>query len=402
MNPTLQQKAESLIRTIRASGLQAPAHIVFSNGLIDRVGELAFECTDAKEVLIVTGAHSSVQSGLLARVEALLRKAGSKGIIVYSGVTGEPTPAMVMQAVDRARQEQPDLILSLGGGSVIDCGKAVAALTANEGSVEEYLEGVGSRQRLEHSPLPHLAIPTVAGTGAEMTKNAVIGLYERGVKRSMRFDSMMPTAALIDPALTVPVPPRVTAHGGMDAITQLIEPCISGKRKPETTLLAHEGLRHTHQALPVCHERPNDLEARAAMSLASMLSGTCLSNSGLAMVHGIAAAMGALFELPHGLLCGLLLPHTLRYNREAAAEPLALALAAFLHRDPSDQRVLDDGIAAIAELNCRLGIPPDFKFLALSPQDLERIAENASGSSMSGNPIPMTPELTLKFLQSIA
>jgi alcohol dehydrogenase class IV len=399
MNPSIQQKAADLIHTIRTTPtLQAPAHILFGRGCMNRLDELA----SARKVLIITGAHSSTESGRLIQIETLLKKAGTMQVSVYRGVTGEPTPPMVTEAVQRSQNETPDLILSLGGGSVIDCAKAVAALSTNEGAIEEYLEGVGHRKHLLHLPLPHIAIPTVAGTGAEMTKNAVIGLHDLGVKRSMRFDSMIPTAALIDPDLTVTVSQKVTAHGGMDAITQLIEPCISAKRKPETTALAHEGLRWARGALPACYADPNHVDARAAMSLASMLSGVCLANSGLAMVHGIAAAMGALFDLPHGLLCGLLLPHALRYNREAAAEPLAQALAAFLHRDPSDTTVLDEGIQTIESMNRQFQIPPDLKFLSLSSQDLERISSNASGSSMSGNPVPMTPDLTLKFLQGIS
>ncbi len=394
------KKAGGLIEQIHASGLKAPARIFFGNGARERLGPLAVELACNKKLWLVTGASSANRSGLLAELEHTLHSHQLEPR-VYSKIIREPTMEMMDEAVEQIRKDKPSLVISLGGGSVLDAGKALAALAVNEGAITDYLEGGGTRATLDHAPLPHIAVPTVAGTGSEMTKNAVIGLPKLGVKRSMRFAAMIPAVAVVDPELTLSVPPRVTAFGGMDAITQLIEPCISTKRRPETTALALEGLRLSRTALTACYEHPDDFDAREKMSLASLLSGVCLANAGLAMAHGIAAALGALFHLPHGLSCALLLPHTLRYNRDAAEEPLKQALAAFLNKEPADTRAIEEGLQAIEDLNQWLQIPPNLKFLALTSADLEQMAERATGSSMSGNPIPMTPELTLRFLQSM-
>lgn len=397
----IKSRTQHLLDTIRAGKLKAPHTIVFGKGKLDELGPLATSLAPHGKALVLTGARSARLSGLADRIHALLTKHGVD-VVPAAGVIREPTVEMVDTAARLARETGPKVIISAGGGSVMDCGKAVAALATNEGSVEEYLEGVGTRTDLPNPPLPHIVICTVPGTGAEMTRNAVITSPEKHYKKSMRFDSMIPTVAILDPLLTVGVPAHITAAGGMDTITQLIEPCISKKRRPETTVLAHEGLRLARHALSASYEDPNDVRARQEMMLVSMLSGVCLANSGLAMAHGIAAALGALFDVPHGLACGILIPHTLRYNREACPDELAGALAAFLNQDIPGPASIDEGIRAIEGLNRWLQIPPDLKYLGLTENDLLRLAEAAGGTSMSGNPISMTPEMTLAFLKTIA
>ena len=196
-----------------------------------------------QKAILVTGKQSAAASGALGKIQALLNRYGVQ-VVPFPDVSREPTVAMVDAGAKLARDVKPKLVVSVGGGSVIDCAKAVAALAVNEGSVEDYLEGVGRGLPVANAPLPHIAIPTVSGTGAEMTKNAVIVSLEKGYKKSMRADSMIPTIALIDPLLTMTVPRPITAAGGMDAITQLFEPCITLKRRPETTMLALEGLAY--------------------------------------------------------------------------------------------------------------------------------------------------------------
>jgi len=397
----IQRKAENLIREIHEKKLQAPDTILFGSHALDKLGEIAFPLAWGKKAIVVTGVKSARKSGLSDRIETLLTRYTVKTI--HAPVVGrEPTVKMIDEGAALARKEKPGLILSVGGGSVIDFGKAIAALAVNEGPIEDYLEGVGKGLKVKNTPLPHIAVPTVAGTGAEVTKNAVIHSPEKGYKKSMRSEKMIPTVALIDPLLMLGVPPHTTASGGMDAITQLIESCLTVKRRKETTHLAGEGLKETRQALAVCYEDPENLRAREQMALASTLSGVCLANSGLAMAHGIAAALGALFDVPHGLACGLLLPHTLRYNRSACEPQLADALAAFLNQDKPNEKTIEEGITAIESLNRWLQIPKDLKYLRLSDDDLHKIAEAAGGSSMSGNPIPMTPEKTYEFLQGLA
>ena len=394
-------RIEQIIESIHESGLKAPRTILFGKGRLDELGELVFPLAHGQKAMVVFGGKSATQSGLADRVQTILARY-TVGFTAYPGIHREPTVALVDEAASFARREQPKVVISVGGGSVIDCGKAVAALAVNEGSVEDYLEGVGRNLPLTRPPLPHIAVPTVAGTGSEMTKNAVIGHPGKGYKKSMRFDSMIPYAAVVDPLLTIGVPPHITAAGGMDAITQLIESCITLKRRRETTALALEGLRGARQALSISYEDWDNVAAREEMSLASMLSGVCLANSGLAMAHGIAAALGALFDMPHGLACGILLPHTLRYNRQACPNELAQALAAFLNQPKPALRTIEEGIAAIESLKHWLQIPPDLKYLGLKEADLVRLAEASGGTSLAGNPIPMTPEKTLEFLRTIA
>ncbi|MFH0879974.1 MAG: iron-containing alcohol dehydrogenase [Lentisphaerota bacterium] len=187
----------------------------------------------------------------------------------------------------------------------------------------------------------------------------------------------------------------------MDALTQLIEPCISTKRRTATTELALDGLRNVQLGLSVAYEDPDNLSARERMAYVSMTSGICLANSGLAMAHGIAAALGALHGVPHGLACGILLPHTLRFNRRACEAELKAALAAFLNQSEPDDHTIDEGIGAVESLGHWLQIPPDLKYLRLSTSELEKLAHQAMGSSMSSNPIPMTPERTRDFLKKI-
>jgi alcohol dehydrogenase class IV len=395
-----RQKAEQLIEKIHKDNLQAPKTILFGRGKLDQLGEVVFPLAwGGHTAIIITGLRSAAKSGLKDRIETLLTRFTVKAVHT-AAVHREPTVDMVARGVELAKPANPRLVISAGGGSVIDFGKAIAAMMTSEGSIEDYLEGVGNTP-LRNPPLPHIAIPTVAGTGAEMTKNSVIHSPEKGYKKSLRADALIPTAALVDPLLMLGVPPPTTAAGGMDAITQLIESCITMKRRRETTDLAKEGLRLPRQALAVCYEDPENVIAREQMALASMLGGVCLANAGLAMAHGIAAALGALHEVPHGLACGLLLPHTLRYNRAACEPQMADALAAFMNQDKPGRTTIDEGIEAIESLNRWLQIPPDLKYLSLSADDIEKIATAAGGTSMSANPIPMTPDKTREFLLTL-
>jgi alcohol dehydrogenase class IV len=396
----IEDKAYQAIEDIRAAELMAPDIMVFGSHKLRELGELAMPYARRGKAMVVMGAYSAVKNGLHARIQTLLNRYAIE-MIPYTGIGREPTVEMVNEAAALARRESPRIIIGVGGGSVIDCAKAVAALAVNPGSVEDYLEGVGKGLKLERHPLPMIAIPTTAGTGAEVTKNAVITNLEKGYKKSMRDDRMIPTVALLDPELALHIPPHITAQGGMDTLTQLIEPCLSSKRTPETTRLALDGLNNVQLALSVAYEDPDNLLARERLALVSMISGVCLANSGLAMAHGIAAALGALFDVPHGLACGILLPHTLRYNLPACETELRNAMAAFLNQIEPRQNTIEDGLFAIESLGRWLQIPPDLKYLCLSDDDVKRLAEESTGNSMSGNPIPMDPEKTLEFLKKL-
>ncbi|MBU1693236.1 MAG: iron-containing alcohol dehydrogenase [Verrucomicrobia bacterium] len=394
------QKAREVIEAIHRYGLKAPRTIIFGKNRLTELGDLAFLLAAGRKALLLLGGASARHYGLDRRIVGLLSRHGIT-TEVLDGIHGEPTVARVDELAARARELQPGLIVSAGGGSVMDSGKAVATLAVNDGSVEEYLEGEDEGRTMAAAPLPHITIPTVAGTGAEMTHNAVIGSPEKKFKRSMRADSMIPTIAVIDSMLTLSVPHDVTASGGMDALTQLIESCISNRRRPETTALAQEGLRLAREAISVSVEAPGNEAARDKMALVSMLGGVCLANAGLAMAHGIAAALGALYGVPHGLACGILLPYTLRYNASACSHELAHALSAFLNQGGMAPRIVEEGIAAIEKLADAIGIPADLKEMGLQEEDVQEVARHSMGTSMSGNPIPMTPEQVAEFLRPL-
>lgn len=394
------QKAREIIEAIHRHNLKAPRTIIFGKNRLNELGDLAFPLAGGRTALLLLGGSSARYHGLDQRIVHLLSRHGIPTEI-FDGIRHEPTVESVDAMVARARERGPGLIVSAGGGSVMDTGKAVAVLAVNEGSVAEYLEGLEHPRTIQKPPVPHIAIPTLSGTGAEMTRNAVIGAPEQKAKRSMRADALIPTVALIDSMLTLTAPHEATAAGGMDALTQLIESCISTRRRPETTALAQEGLRLAREAIAISVEAPGNESAHERLALVSMLGGVCLANSGLAMAHGIAAALGALHGFPHGLACGILLPHTLRYNAHACPHELAHALSAFLNRGGPADRIIEDGIAAVEDLAATIGIPPDFKEMGLRPDEVEEIARCSMGTSMSGNPLPMTPETVAEFLRPL-
>lgn len=392
--------ADGLIARVRSAGLAAPGVIRFGPGTLTSIGKLLGDPIPHGPVACMVDGQSAQLSGIVPRVTAILQ---NEDIPLQDTIStsGEPTVSRVDEIAARIRELQPAWILAVGGGSVIDTAKAASALATNPGSVKDYLEGVGQGFTVQEDPLPFVAVPTTSGTGAEMTKNAVIADHDQGFKKSMRDVRMIPSVAILDPEQTRTVPAAVTAAAGMDAITQLIEPCITAKRSPATSELAGLALRGTRDALPRCCREPDDLDARATMALASGISGVCLANAGLALVHGIASGLGGLHPVPHGLICGILLPHTLRYNRDACEPELGEALRQFLGEEVIKGDTIDRGIAALDTLQEETGVPRDLAFLKLNEAQVREVAEASMGSSMTGNPIPMTPESTYEFLRPI-
>ncbi len=389
---------ETLHRLIRDQHLAAPKTLVFGWGVLDEaLGRTAATLCRGRSCHVVSSPSARRHRD---RLHALLEKAGWE--VSWQTVPhGEPTAAAVDAATREARAIAPDLIIGLGGGSGIDCAKAVSALATNEGGVEEYLEGVGQGWTLQADPLPYLAIPTTAGTGAEATKNAVIADHTRKYKKSMRDGRMIPDAVILDPALTASVPASTTAAGGLDTITQLIEPCISARQTAATTELALTAIRGCREALLTAYETPEDRNARETLMRAGFSSGVCLANAGLALAHGIASGMGAMCKQPHGLICGVMLPHSLTYNRDACERELAEVLAAFLGEAEADTHTIDEGIETLHRLNRELGLPAHFRHLGWSEDDIRELAERSMGSSMSGNPIEMTPDRIEAFCRPL-
>jgi alcohol dehydrogenase class IV len=308
-------------------------------------------------------------------------------------VAGEPTVELI-----RSAPRVGDLVVAIGGGSVLDAGKAVAALISNPGDPMDYLEVIGRGQPLAKTAAPCIAIPTTAGTGSEVTRNSVLGSPEHRVKASMRSASMLPRLAVVDPELTLGLPRAVTVSTGLDALTQLIEPYLSVKANPMTDALCVQGMPRAARALPKVWEHPDDLAARSEMSFASLLGGMALANAALGAVHGFAAPIGGMFPAPHGAVCAALLPHVMEVNLRVAKDKTRFEeVARLVTGDPHAEA--KDGPVWIAELCRRLEIPP-LRTYGVGEKDVPVLVEKASqASSMKGNPVTLSKEELTEILE---
>ncbi len=311
-------------------------------------------------------------------------------------VCGEPTVGLVVEAVKLAKQAQCDLVMAFGGGSVIDTGKAVAAMLTNPGELMDYLEVVGRGQPLLQPSMPMIAIPTTAGTGSEVTRNAVLGVPEQKVKVSLRSPFMLPRLALVDPQLTYGLPPAVTAATGMDALTQVIEPYVSIKANAITDLYCREGIFRVARALAQVYQNGDSALGREDMAYASLLGGLSLANAGLGAVHGFAAPIGGMFTAPHGAVCARLLPLVVEANcralRERQPDSPAISRYGEIARimTMKTEASIEDGIEWLKQLGYVLRIP------ALSQYGVTRadipllVQKSMAASSMKANPIALT------------
>jgi alcohol dehydrogenase class IV len=373
--------------------------IVFGRGRISEAGEAAAKL--CSRILVVCGGTSMERAGVLIRLEDSLR-ANGLAYTYYKGVTDEPEPDIVEEGTDIARDFGCDGVLAVGGGSVIDTGKAISALLTNGGRLVDYLEGVGKGARLVRDPAPFIAIPTTAGTGSEVTKNAVITSRTARFKKSLRHEKLIPDIALVDPELTLTLPPTQTAYSGMDAITQLIEAYTTRKSNGMTDALCLYGIELAGKAMRAAFDDGDNIEAREAMSLASLLSGICLANAGLGAAHGVAAALGCFYGIPHGLACSILLPHVMELNLDVALEKYAMvgrALTGNTAKDPWE--AAQSGIDYIRGLNRHMGIPKDLKPYGINIADLPDLVKASRGNSMSGNPLVLTDSQIHGFISGI-
>jgi len=344
--------------------------------------------------MVVTGRDKIRRAGMVADLE------GAGFTCHLFGVPGEPTVELVRAGAEELRAFAPNVVIGIGGGSVIDAGKAIAALGANPGDVLDYLEVVGRGRPLPNAPLPFVAVPTTAGTGSEATRNAVLGSPEHGVKASLRSASMLPAVALVDPELTLGLSREITAATGLDALTQLIEPFVCSRANPMTDALCRDGIGMASKALPRVCANGRDAESRAAMSYASLLGGIALANAGLGVVHGFAAPVGGMFPAPHGAVCAALLPYGMAANIRALREREPESAA--LQRYTEIARILTGYPDAEAEAGAEwawrlvqgLAIPP-LRTYGISAADVDGLVTKASqASSMKANPIALTrPEL---------
>jgi len=375
--------------------------ILFGSGTLRDVAPAAREM--GRRALVVTGKDRS-------RAEGLRGSLTSAGIHhVTFAIAGEPTTHLVQSGAELARSESAELVIAIGGGSVIDAGKAIAALATNSGALLDYLEVIGLGRTLENAPLPFIAIPTTAGTGAEVTRNAVLASPEHRVKVSLRSPLMLPKLAVVDPELALGLPVAITASTGMDALTQLIEPFVSCRANPLTDGLCREGIVRAARSLRRACSHPDNLSAREDMAAASLFSGLALANAGLGAVHGFAAPIGGMFPAPHGAVCAALLPHAMEINLRALRERQPDSDA--LHRFTEIAQMLtadlgataNDGVIWLRQLFTDLSIP-SLGTYGISSSDVAVLCDKAAqASSMKGNPLVLTPyELQEILIRSLA
>lgn len=317
---------------------------------------------------------------------------------------GEPTVGDIERAVSIAREQGANCILALGGGSAIDAAKATAAILANGGSPTDYMEVVGAGQKITKPAIPWIAIPTTAGTGAEVTRNAVIGWPEKKFKASIRSELILPRAVIIDPQLHVATPPDVTARSGMDALCQCIEAYTSKNANPITDALALKGTALAAQNLRITFTSPEDLSARQNMALAALLSGIALTNAGLGAVHGFASPLGANLPIPHGTICGVLLPHVIEANTQAAHADLAaryaqLGRAMANDNSPSDQDAIQACINITRDLIRDLHLPSLAQFGLNDAEIPKLVALAKKSSSMKYNPVDLSDAALAQILK---
>ena len=313
-------------------------------------------------------------------------------------VSGEPSTDSVAEGVDLARQAECDLVIAVGGGSVIDTGKAVAALVANGGQPLDYLEVVGLGKSLAKPSLPLVAAPTTAGTGAEVTKNAVLKVPDKAVKVSLRSAYILPTVAVVDPLLTLTMPPHVTASTGLDALTQCLEPYVSCQSNPLTDAIAVAGLHRAARSLRKAYEDGGDVEARTDMALTSLFGGLALANAKLGAVHGFAGVLGGMYPAPHGIVCARLLPFVVETNVRAleSRDPNSPLLSRFGEVAKivtgDEAATVAQGVDWIQELCGALGVPGLAEFGVVEADFPEIVSKSQPASSMRGNPLPLTDE----------
>jgi alcohol dehydrogenase class IV len=369
-----------------------------------------FEFATANRIIFGAGKLNGLGDHLKGRAKRLLLVCGNSSdaiphvreILSAQGIPfdefhvhGEPTVDTASEGAKVALEHGADMVIGLGGGSVLDAGKAISALATNRGDIFDYLEVVGKGGALTNAPLPYIAIPTTAGTGTEVTRNAVLESPAHGVKVSLRSPMMLPSIALVDPELTYSLPPEITASSGLDALTQLIEPFVSIKANPMVDAICREGMRHAAQSLRQAYHNGADASAREGMSLASLFGGMALANAALGAVHGFAGPLGGMLHAPHGAICARLLPLVMEANIKAlesrqsghAAIERYIEIAQILtgNKNASTQ----DGVKWVSDLVSELNVPSLSAHGMNESQIPEAVEKTLNASSYKGNPIAL-------------
>lgn len=381
-----------------------PIH--FGTGKLQQLPKLIRQF-NAKTILLVTGNKFLETSGHLAGIQALLTEAEVDQERVICA--GEPTTTEIDRICADYRSQGIDLVIGIGGGSVIDAGKAISAMLPHSNSIFDHLEGVG--QGIPHSgiKLPYIAIPTTSGTGGEVTKNAVISgeVGPNGYKKSLRHDNLIPDAVIVDGALLTSCPRSITAACGMDAFTQLLEPYLSPTASPLTDAIAWSGLEAVaDNLLLACGEGAEDPTVREGMAYASLASGIALANAGLGIVHGLASPIGGLFPIPHGVICGTLMAAAVRTNWQAlkTQQPHSPAVAKMARLGQrlveelgrSNAYYCDALVAILEDWTAQLDLPK-LGLYGLQAADLDRILDQTQNRN---NPIELTRDQIRTFVET--
>ncbi|MEO0293411.1 MAG: iron-containing alcohol dehydrogenase [candidate division WOR-3 bacterium] len=369
---------------------RVPEKIIFGVGSSKEISSNALNF--GKRPLIVTGKNQKRYNFLF---DSFIRERITPEI--YS-VEGEPTTETIIECLGLGKRKKVDVVIGIGGGSAIDTGKAIAVLLTNEGNLFNYLEVIGKGKPFKNPGIPFIAVPTTAGTGAEVTKNAVIKSKEHSIKVSLRSNFMLPRIAIVDPALTYSMPKEITLNTGLDAFTQVIEPFVSNKSNPLTDSICKEGIKRISRSILEVIKDGSNTRAREDMCIGSLFGGIALANAKLGAVHGFAGALGGVIDVSHGLLCGILLPFVIKMNIKALKErePLSPTLIKYKEiakivtgKEKAEEK---DLISWIEDLYGNFNIPC-LSELKLEKEKLEEIVENAKkSSSMQGNPIVLTDE----------
>ena len=350
----------------------------------------------SRNVVFICGSRRLLETNTFIHLWQELQEDRRRAIDFFPIEGGEPTVNSVDNAVQHVKQHACDLVIAIGGGAAIDTAKAVSALypATNADSVRSYLEGVGDGAKIEWTPIPMIAMPSTAGTGAEVTQNAVMQCPKPLVKKSLRHPGLMPSLAIVDPEFTMSCPTDVTAHSGMDAITQCVEAFVSCRATTQTRGWALTGLFLGLRSLLTAVSSPTDRAARTDMAACATYSGYALGYGGLGLAHGVAAALGAVCNVHHGLACAILLPISIMTNLRTHRKPydeLAHALQ-FQHAE--------ELLEAIQSISDKLQIPSRLADVGVKESQIEQLVELSFGNSMSGNPRPIGPDELRDILQA--
>lgn len=331
---------------------RVPEAIFYGRGSSEKVGAEA--AARGKKALIISDKIMD-QLGYVSECRTYLQEVGVQSE-VYLGVASEPTDEYVAEALELLQKQQCDLVISVGGGSCIDTAKAIAVLATNGGYIGEYM---GGKKLAQNAPVPHIAIPTTAGTGSEATDVTVITNSSNDVKMMIKQPAFMPSVAIVDPMLTLSSPKNVTSATGVDALSHAVEAYLSKKAHPMTDTIAISAMKLIVENILTAYNVGDNVDAREAMSLGSLQAGMAFSNASVCLVHGMSRPIGALFHVPHGISNAMLLPAVLEFSQEACVDRLADIGRVFQPDNESltNEEAAEVAVQSIKELCRKLNIP---------------------------------------------